>query len=206
MAATLGALASRKCLPRCVVPIASRTASRNFSSVERNPKDFIFRSLDDVQKAGNHKKGGKGFWESARYLTRGDNCGFSMHHTIMYKGKTSFQWYKNHVEGVFVMKGTGTIEIVEKNEPGSGTLYELKEGDFYCLRGEKHILTGTSDGGMHIMCTFNPPVAGTEDHNAEGIYPAVDDEGNSNFEFGVEQVPALFKAPEVYKDGSKWCK
>ena len=84
--------------------------------------------------------------------------------------------------------------------------YDLKEGDMYALRGEKHILTGLSEGGMHIICVFNPPVSGTEDHReADGVYPAVDDEGNQHFEYGEELIGALFKPPEVYRKGSQWC-
>jgi L-2,4-diaminobutyric acid acetyltransferase len=182
------------------------------SEPERPDYKFMVRDLADVEALGNYKKGGRGKWESRRYLTRSDGFGFSFHHTVMYKNNPSFQWYKNHVESVYITQGTGTIEIVTEGTPedfkrfiGTGTLYHLKPGVMYALRGEKHILTATSDEGLHCQCVFNPPVAGTEDHDERGVYPAVDDEGTKHYEYGPGQVSNLFKPADAYVHGSEWC-
>jgi len=195
----------------CARPLV---AARHFGAKARDGKtsSMLIRDLDDVNDAGNYKKNARGKWESRRFLTRDDGFGFSFHHTVMYKDKSSFQWYKNHTESVYITKGTGTIEIVQEGSPenyehliGTGVTYDLKAGTMYALAGEKHILTATSEGGMHCMCVFNPPVAGTEDHNERGVYPAVDDDGKAHFEFDESQVATLFKPPVAYAKGSEWC-
>ena len=48
--------------------------------------DFIIRTFEDVQKAGNVTVSHTKTWESRRYLLRKDGLGFSFHHTILYKG------------------------------------------------------------------------------------------------------------------------
>lgn len=188
-------------------------------SADRAACSLLVRDLADVEAAGNYKRGSRAKWESRRYLTRGDGFGFSFHHTVMYQGCPSFQWYKNHTESVYITQGYGTIEIVTADadgvEPtpenferfvGTGVTYELSPGTMYALRGEKHILTARSPGGLHCQCVFNPPVSGTEDHNDAGFYPAVDDEGVQHYEYSADDVPRLFKPPEAYKGGSGWCR
>jgi L-ectoine synthase len=172
--------------------------------------DFLVRTLHDVEARGDLKRGGLKKWESRRYLTRRDGLGFSFHHTVMYPKKPSFQWYPNHVEAVLIVEGQGTIEIVTEGTPhsferGTGQLHELGPGSCYVLRGEKHILEATSEAGMHCICVFNPPVAGSEDHDAEtGAYPAVDDMGQQHFGYGADFVPALFKPPVAFRGGSRY--
>ena len=182
------------------------------AAAARAPGPLLVRDLDDVAALGNYKQSSRGKWESRRYLTRGDGFGYSFHVTIMYKDQSSFQWYPNHVESVYISKGHGTIEIVDAGTPedyehaiGTGRLYELQEGRMYALEGQRHILTALSEGGMECHCVFNPPVVGMEDHNAVGAYPAIDDAGRSYYGYGVETVPRLFKPPAAFEEGSEWC-
>lgn len=117
-------------------------------------------------------------WESRRYYLRKDGLGFSFHHTVLYKGTSTFIWYKNHVEAVHVIAGNGEIEIVkEKGQEGQGTVYRLEPGTCYALDAhEKHYLrAGTED--LHVICAFNPPIDGAEDHNEEGVYPVIAEDG-----------------------------
>ncbi len=115
-------------------------------------------------------------------------------------GTSTLIWYKNHHEAVFVFAGEGEIEVVtpEQSE-GEGTVYKLGPGDFYGLDGhERHFLRATK-GDLHVACAFNPPIAGSEDHNEDGVYPAVDDEGNKHFDLTPEVVSKLVQPPKTMR-------
>ncbi|MGY4180313.1 quercetin dioxygenase-like cupin family protein [Bradyrhizobium sp. USDA 4518] len=69
---------------------------------------MIVRQLRDIQKTDRLVKS-KG-WDSARLLLKSDGMGFSFHITTMYAGEELKMHYQNHLEAVFILKGTGTIE------------------------------------------------------------------------------------------------
>lgn len=74
---------------------------------------------------------------------------------------------------------------------------------FYGLDGnERHFLRASPDGDMRVVCAFNPPVAGDEDHNEHGVYPAVDDAGNSRYHIEEEHLADLFKPPTALAKGT----
>ncbi len=105
-------------------------------------------------------------WESARMLLKDEGMGFSFHITTMYAGKELRMQYRNHLEAVFVLQGSGTIKNLatgEVHELRPGTLYALDEHDRHVVRPETDIVTA---------CVFNPPVTGREVHDETGSYPA----------------------------------
>ena len=105
-------------------------------------------------------------WESARMLLRDEGMGFSFHITTMYAGQELRMQYKNHLEAVFVLQGSGTIEDLatgEVHELRPGTLYALNQHDRHVVRPQTDIVTA---------CVFNPPVTGREVHDDTGSYPA----------------------------------
>ncbi len=109
-------------------------------------------------------------WNSRRLLLKKDGVGFSLHDTVIRAGTESMFWYKNHVEAVYCVEGSGEVETV-----GDGKVYPIRPGTLYVLNGhEKHYLRGTTD--MRMICVFNPPVTGREVHDEEGVYPLVDDD------------------------------
>lgn len=127
---------------------------------------MLIRQLDTVRKSDRNvvTQG----WESARMLLRDEGMGFSFHITTMYAGQVLRMHYQNHLEAVFVMQGTGTIEDLATGEIRTlqpGTLYALNEHDRHVVRPETDIVTA---------CVFNPPVTGREVHDASGSYPADD--------------------------------
>ncbi|NLB89202.1 MAG: ectoine synthase [Syntrophomonadaceae bacterium] len=104
-------------------------------------------------------------WRSLRMLLKDDKIGFSLHHTIIKAGTTTYIWYKDHLEAVYCIKGKGEIELVD-----SGDIYQIEAGTLYVLNGhEKHYLKADSE--MHMVCVFNPPLSGTEVHGEDGSYP-----------------------------------
>ena len=125
---------------------------------------MIIRKLKDIRRSDRNVKS-EG-WESARLLLEDDGMGFSFHLTTMLAGSELKMHYKNHLEAVMVLKGTGTIEDL-----GTGETHQLKPGMVYALNeNDKHIVRPESD--MLTACVFNPPVTGTEVHDADGAYPA----------------------------------
>jgi L-ectoine synthase len=125
---------------------------------------MIIRTLGDIRKS-DHNVRSDG-WASARMLLKDDGMGFSFHVTTMFAGTELKMHYQNHLEAVFVLKGTGTIEDLATGETHRlepGVMYALNDHDRHVVRPETDILTA---------CAFNPPVTGKEVHDASGAYPA----------------------------------
>jgi L-ectoine synthase len=125
---------------------------------------MIVRTLTDTRNSDmNVKSDG---WRSARLLLKDDGMGFSFHITTMYAGKELRMHYQNHLEAVFVLKGTGTIENL-----GTGEIHDLAPGVMYALNAnDRHIVRPKTD--ILTACVFNPPVTGQEVHDKDGTYPA----------------------------------
>lgn len=127
---------------------------------------MIIRKLKQIRASDRNVKS-EG-WESARMLLEDDGMGFSFHLTTLRAGSELKMHYKNHLEAVMVLKGTGTIEDLgtgETHELRPGVLYALNENDRHVVRPETDILTA---------CVFNPPVTGREVHDECGAYPAAE--------------------------------
>lgn len=125
---------------------------------------MIVRQLQDAEQTSRRIVSPDGNWESTRMLLKGDNMGFSFHITTIYAGADFLMHYQNHLESVYCISGTGEVETLAdgKNYPISpGTLYVLDKHD-------KHILRAFTE--IKMACVFNPPLNGTEVHNAEGAY------------------------------------
>lgn len=128
---------------------------------------MIVRNLYDVRKSElNIRSDG---WTSARLLLKDDGMGFSFHVTTLEAGAELKMHYQNHLEAVFVLKGTGTIEDL-----GTGETHELKSGVMYALNEhDRHIVRPKTD--ILTVCVFNPPVTGAEVHDENGAYPEAKD-------------------------------
>lgn len=130
---------------------------------------MIIRKLAEARKSERNVKS-EG-WESARLLLKDDGMGFSFHVTRMYAGQELRMHYRNHLEAVLVLKGTGTIEDL-----GTGLTHDLAPGVMYALNAnDEHIVRPTTD--LLTACVFNPPVTGAEVHDETGAYPADADAG-----------------------------
>lgn len=129
---------------------------------------MIIRRSDEVKGSERHVFGKTGTWDSQRYILADDEVGFSFHVTTLYANNRIPLWYKNHVEAVYVINGQLFITWVHEDgvTPQGQMLYP---GDMYLLdRHDKHQLQPYVD--TVVACVFNPPVTGTEDHDADGSY------------------------------------
>ncbi len=130
---------------------------------------MFLRSLDDIIGTDQEIDGGN--WVSRRLILRRDKMGFSLHDTIIRAGTETFIWYKNHLEAVYCVEGDGEIEDL-----ATGQVHQIRPGVMYALNEhDKHKLRGGSKD-MRLICVFNPPLTGKEVHDAEGVYPLLEDD------------------------------
>ncbi len=103
-------------------------------------------------------------WNSVRLLLKEDNMGFSFHITTIEAGTELPFHYKHHLESVYCISGTGSIEDCQ-----TGEVHRIKPGVMYALdQHDKHIVRGETE--MVLACCFNPPVTGQEVHREDGSY------------------------------------
>jgi L-ectoine synthase len=125
----------------------------------------IVRKLDDTRGTAREVKAET--WVSRRLLLRDDGMGFSLHETTMFAGMATRMCYRNHLEAVSCVGGKGSIEVI-----ATGEVFPIEDGTMYALdKHDEHILRAETD--LRVVCVFNPPVVGSETHDATGAYPLV---------------------------------
>lgn len=108
-------------------------------------------------------------WASRRLLLARDGMGFSLHETTVFAGTETFIWYKNHLEAVYCVAGEGEIEDL-----ATGEVHAIAPGVMYALdRHDRHKLRAKSE--MRLVCVFNPALTGREVHDADGVYPLIEE-------------------------------
>jgi len=130
---------------------------------------MIVRDIKDIIGSDKEVHAHEGQWSSRRMLLKGDNMGFSFHETIIRANTKTHIHYQNHLEAVYCVAGNGKIEDL-----ATGEVHEIKDGIMYALNNhDDHNLYGGSED-MRLICVFNPPIKGTENHDANGVYPLED--------------------------------
>ena len=125
---------------------------------------MIVRQLDQAQNSDRRIVSPDGNWESTRLLLKGDGMGYSFHITTIHKDADFRLHYQNHLESVYCISGNGEVESLE-----DGTKYPITPGMLYNLdQNDRHMLRAFEE--MQLACVFNPPLHGTEVHNAAGSY------------------------------------
>ncbi|MES1929236.1 L-ectoine synthase [Salinisphaera dokdonensis CL-ES53] len=129
---------------------------------------MIVRDHDDAEKTAIDEEK----FISRRYTLRADGMGHSFHETYVKPGSDLHMWYRNHKETVICIEGEGQIEDLTE-----GGKWALKPGVLYALdKNQQHILS--SEKGMTVLCCFSPALVGPEDHDEQGSYPLLDDDGS----------------------------
>ena len=124
-------------------------------------KDVIGTSKEVFAKDGQ--------WLSRRMLLKDDRMGFSFHETIIKANTKTHIHYKNHLEAVYCVAGNGKIEDIK-----NGKIYDIYDGIMYALNHhDEHYLYGGSVD-MRLICVFNPPLTGLENHDKDGVYHLID--------------------------------
>lgn len=125
---------------------------------------MIVRTLQEAETTSRRIVSPDGNWESTRLLLARDGMGFSFHITTIYAGADFQMHYQNHLEAVYCLSGEGEVETRDdgrKYAISPGTLYNLNQHDRHTLRAFTE---------LKLACVFNPPLHGTETHNAQGAY------------------------------------
>ncbi|WP_280806724.1 ectoine synthase [Mesorhizobium sp. LNJC394B00] len=69
-------------------------------------------------------------WESVRLLLKNDGMGFSFHITTIHSGARLKMHYRNHLEAVYCISGTGSIEDLQADHVvRPGIIYALDKHD-----------------------------------------------------------------------------
>ena len=127
---------------------------------------MIVRRLADV--SGSDAEVSAETWTSRRLLLRRDGMGFSLHDTVIRPGTATRMWYRHHVEAVYCIEGTGSVEVL-----ATGERFSIEPGTVYALDGnEEHILR--ADAELRMVCVFRPALTGRETHGEDGAYPPSD--------------------------------
>lgn len=122
---------------------------------------MFIRTLDDVVNAGHCVNWGNG--TSHRLLTRQDQMGFTVCHTVVARGSESLLEYKNHLEACYCIGGEGEVENM------AGERFLITPGTIYVLdQHDKHLLRASPDRDLILVSVFNPPLQGTETHTLDG--------------------------------------
>ncbi len=128
---------------------------------------MIYHSAEDL-KGTNRVVQADGF-VSVRLALAEDNLGFTVTEAT---GRTELDLeiqHKNHIEAVYVLEGTGEVEIIE-----TGKTYKLYPGVFYAFdKHERHRYR--LDTEVRAIAIFNPPLIGDEINDESGGYAAAPD-------------------------------
>ena len=126
---------------------------------------MIVITADSLTGTSRHASGPG--WESRRMIVRDDGMDVSVHETRVFEGAELHLHYKNHFETNYCFEGEG--EVVNK---ATGEVFAIRPGTLYALNlHDPHILRATK-GDLRLVCTFTPPLKGTETHSADGSYDA----------------------------------
>ena len=128
---------------------------------------MIYHTAESLKGTKRHVQA-DGF-VSIRLALAEDNLGFTVTEAT---GKTELDLeiqHKNHIEAVYVLEGTGEVELVE-----TGKVYKLYPGVFYAFdKHERHKYR--LDTEVRAIAIFNPPLIGDETIDEEGGYAKADD-------------------------------
>jgi len=127
---------------------------------------MIVRSLEEVK--GTERDVRTPNWVSRRLLLKSDGMGFSLHETTVFPGTETTICYANHLEAVYCIEGEGEVETI-----ADGKVHPIRPGVVYALdRHDRHHLRAKTT--MRLVCVFNPPLTGREVHDANGVYPLLE--------------------------------
>lgn len=117
------------------------------------------KDLESTERDVKFKQG-----RSLRAVLKKDNMGFSIHKTIIPKGKKGNWHYKHHLESCYCIKGSGVLTNLETNEVFNidvDTVYSLDNNDNHTFEAIEDVV---------LISIFNPPVSGSEIHLDDNSY------------------------------------
>jgi L-ectoine synthase len=126
---------------------------------------MIVRRLDELEGTDKATKVANGTVSVVRYLLRDDDAGFSVSDVTVPAGTDNVLQYRHHIEANLVLEGEGTVEDLATGKTHRlvpGTIYVVYPKDRHRVRADK---------SLRVISIFNPPLVGSENHDADGGYP-----------------------------------
>ena len=106
---------------------------------------------------------GRGF-RSVRPVLHSEGVGFSVHKTIIPKGKPQRWHYKQHLETCYCIEGEGVLINLT-----TGVEHPIYKDVIYILDdNDDHTFEAKTD--VVLISVFNPPMHGGEIHDKDGSY------------------------------------
>lgn len=105
-----------------------------------------------------------GGFVSYRAVLQRDGLGFSLHKTVIPVGTPQHWHYREHLEACYCVEGKGLLVNLTTGEYyaiAPGTVYMLDAHDDHTFEALEPVV---------LISVFNPPVTGTEVHDADGSY------------------------------------
>jgi len=117
------------------------------------------RDIEGTERDVKFKEG-----RSLRVLLEKDNMGFSLHKTIIPKGKKGHWHYKHHQEACYCVSGYGELINLDTKE----SFLIIPETTYVLDNYDNHTFEAFED--VVLISVFNPPVKGQEVHQEDGSY------------------------------------
>ena len=125
---------------------------------------MIVRSIEQQKATGHAHEVAYGNMETVRLLLAEDGAGFSVSDVTVTEPMDVVLQYKHHIEANIFLAGGGSVEDL-----ATGEIHEIHAGVTYVVfpqdRHRVRLVAGT-----RLICVFNPPLVGDENHNEEGGY------------------------------------
>ena len=127
---------------------------------------MIVRNITEQTKTGHLHQVAFGNMETVRLILAEDQAGFSISEVKVTRPMDVVLQYKHHIEANIFLSGGGTVENLS-----SGEIFEVHAGVTYIVFPQDRHRVKLS-AGTRLICVFNPPLKGDENHNQEGGYEA----------------------------------
>ena len=126
-------------------------------------RDRMFvRTVDGLRQEGREMVVAGGSARTVRMLLREDRVGFTLCDVSLAAGSRNTLWYRHHREANYILEGTGEV-----TDLGTGEAWPMAPGMMYCVGpDDRHSMHALTD--LHLLSVFCPPLAGDEQHDAQG--------------------------------------
>ena len=125
---------------------------------------MIIRNIEQQTEAGQLHRVAYGKMDTVRLLLARDGAGFSVSDVTVTEAMDVVLQYRNHIEANIFLAGGGTVENLS-----TGEVHEVRAGVTYVVYPEDRHRVKLS-AGTRLICVFNPPLEGNENHNEQGGY------------------------------------
>ncbi|MEM7563014.1 MAG: ectoine synthase [Pseudomonadota bacterium] len=125
---------------------------------------MIVKNVSQQKETGHMHEVAYGDMETVRLILAEDQAGFSVSEVSVTQPMDVVLQYKNHIEANIFLAGGGTVENL-----ATGEIHEVHAGVTYVVFPDDRHRVKLSPG-TRLICVFNPPLKGDENHNETGGY------------------------------------